>query len=284
MNGCKRDPIVPNNPYDSVNYNPDSAAEATPDPNSITGLHKNIFSTRCALPGCHDGTFEPDYRTVQSSFSTLVYQPVNKTTVDSVSYFKFRVIPYDTTNSFLHERITTHTSDYMPSNGTRLKEEDIQHINAWIMSGAKDQFGNVPSRPDNPPLITYFYAADSVLHQIDTNRIGGIISNPFIVKPNMTVLFAPVVTDDYDSLPNLLVNQLKLSLDKDDFSNAVAYNATYVPLYKVWLVTFKTTAYAPGTYVYMRYYVKDHAHTTPSEFPRSDSPYYYKTYYSFYVQ
>jgi hypothetical protein len=284
LNGCKKDPIVADNPYDSVNYNKDSVSQPDPDPNSITGLHKNIFITRCALPGCHDGTFEPDYRTVQSSYSTLVYQPVNKFTVDSVSYFKYRVLPYDTINSFLHERLTTHTSDYMPSNGTRLKEEDIQHINAWIMNGARDQFGSIPSKPDNPPMITAFFAADSAIHQIDTNRLGGVLYNPFIVKPNMTVLVVPVVSDDQDTLPSLQQNQLKLSLDKDDFSSAVVINATYVPLYKVWMASFKTTAYPSGTTVYMRYYVKDHAHSTPTEFPRNDSPFYYKTYAAFYVQ
>src|SRR5881392_1918465 len=77
INGCKKEPVPLVNPYDGVNYKIDSASQAVPDPNSIVGLHKNIFSTRCALPGCHDGTFEPDYRTVQSTFSTLVYQPVN---------------------------------------------------------------------------------------------------------------------------------------------------------------------------------------------------------------
>ena len=37
------------------------------DANSIVGLHQNIFKPTCANAGCHDGTFEPDFRTIESS-------------------------------------------------------------------------------------------------------------------------------------------------------------------------------------------------------------------------
>src|SRR6188768_2497641 len=85
----------PGNPYDDVNYDTDTTTNPTVDPNSIVGLHQNIFFPRCAKSGCHDGTFEPDYRTVMSTYSTLVYSPVVKPTVDSISFFKLRVKPFD---------------------------------------------------------------------------------------------------------------------------------------------------------------------------------------------
>src|SRR6187402_3508396 len=118
--GCKKEEN-PENPYDTGSST-SVVNEPNLHPDSIAGLHKNIFSMRCAIPGCHDGTFEPDFRTVQSSWSSLVYMTVNKTTVDSSRYFNYRVIPGDTAKSFLLERLITQTSDYMPSNGIRLPE------------------------------------------------------------------------------------------------------------------------------------------------------------------
>src|SRR3982750_3430964 len=83
--GCKKE-TAPENPYDKVDYGKDTTSATAPDPNSIQGLHKNIFFPRCAKSGCHDGTFEPDYRTVMSTYSTLVYAPVIKPTVDSITF------------------------------------------------------------------------------------------------------------------------------------------------------------------------------------------------------
>src|SRR2546426_12312209 len=85
IHSCKKD--KPTNPYDGVNYNTDTTTSPSPDPNTIVGLHKNIFFPRCAKSGCHDGTFEPDYRTVQSTYATLVYQPTIKKTVNFVDSF-----------------------------------------------------------------------------------------------------------------------------------------------------------------------------------------------------
>ena len=78
---------TPDNPYDNVNYDTDTTTTATADPNTIVGLHRNVFFPRCAKSGCHDGTFEPDYRTVMSTYSTLVYQPVIKSNADAHNLF-----------------------------------------------------------------------------------------------------------------------------------------------------------------------------------------------------
>jgi hypothetical protein len=286
FNSCTKEDDTPLNPYDNVNYNPDSTALSNPDPNSIVGLHRNIFSPRCANPGCHDGTFEPDYRTVQSTYSTLVYQPVNRNTVDSINFFSLRVIPFDVSHSLLHERLVTPTSNFMPATGGRLSPEDIQHIDNWIANGAKDENGNIPVAPNLPPFINGFLAADSALHEIDTIRVGGISYYPIIVHSNQSIIIIPLITDDSTAIQNLQVNKLKLSLDMDDFSGAVTVNATVVPVDTInyaWIVIFPVP-YPPGTTVYFRYYVNDGTHATDTEFPRTDLPIYYKMYASFYVQ
>ena len=284
INGCQKDPPVPTNPYSSVDYSTHTTPPSSVDSTSITGLHKNIFSVKCATLGCHDGHFEPDYRTVQSTYSTLIYQPVNKVTVNHHDTFTYRVIPYDTAKSFLHERLTTTTSDYMPSNGTnggRLKEYEIQNINKWIMNGCPDVLGNLPAFPDLPPTITGFIATNSVYQRLDTNRVGGVYTNPFIVHADSVVLLFAIVADDSTPVQNLPFNQFKFSYNKDDFSSATSMNATYILGY--WFVMFNTNQFTAGSTVYFRYYVNDGHHSTNTELPMDSSPIYYKTYAAFYI-
>jgi len=295
FNGCTKEvpETDPENPFGPpvVHHDTDTTTVQIPDPYSITGLHTNIFSVRCNVPGCHDGTFEPDFRTIQSSYSTLVYQRVNKITVNGVDSFNYRVIPFDTAKSFIHERITTTTPDYMPSNGNRLNQTQIQQINRWIMEGAKDINGNIPIAPNNLPGLSYYLAYDSVSasyiplasHRVDSIRYQGIGYNPFVVQQGKTITMYFVVSDDSTAAGNLLVNQLKLSLDKNNFSSATVIPAFYAIIYPVWIAQFNVT-WAPGTQVYFRYYVKDTDNPTVVEFPRSEQPFYYKSYYSFIVQ
>lgn len=285
--GCK-ETEVPENPYNSI-AQPDPSSSAEPDPHSIEGLHKNIFSVRCAMPGCHDGTFEPDFRTVQSTWSSLVYQPVIKTTVDSLSFFTLRVEPFSATTSFLFERITTTTSDYMPSNGSRLVQNDINAIAAWINNGAKDISGNIPVKPNIQPNIEGYFAFDLAFQQVDTNRVGDFIANPFIVS-TASFYITYNATDSLDGADSTAVGdftgcKIKFSANKDDFSTAITvpslYGGVTLPF---WYSQIPAGLWPVGTIVYFRIYVNDGDHIADSEFPRNGVPDYFKTYYSFYVQ
>ena len=288
--GCKEED-TPANPYTTEENNPPSVQE--PDPNSITGLHKNIFSVRCANPGCHDGTFEPDFRTVQSSWSTLVYMNVNKLTVDSVSYFNYRVVPFDTAASFIIERLTTPTSDYMPSNGIRLSAQEIGHVQNWIMNGAKDPAGNVPVKPNLPPNVLGYIAVNSSFARLDTIRVDGVSYNPFIAPANavMYIPFSALDTADGTAATdpaNFTVSRIRFSdnADPDNFSSAISVNATWMsPIpFGVWQVTVNTSQWISGTTVYFRIYVNDGFQVTDTEFPRNASPVFYKSYYAFTIQ
>ena len=58
------------NPFEFDNSsNNNSDTTYFTDPISFAALHNNIFSTTCANSGCHDGTFEPDFRTIESSYN-----------------------------------------------------------------------------------------------------------------------------------------------------------------------------------------------------------------------
>lgn len=282
---------APENPFDNTGNGGGPVQDSLPDPASITGLHRNIFFPKCANPGCHDGTFEPDFRTVQSSFSTMVYSGVNKLTLDSIRFFNHRVIPGDPDASFLMERITTSTSDYMPSNGSRLPSSDVANIRAWIQNGCPDASGQLPQKPNLPPNILGYVAYNSMFQRIDTIRLGGIAYNPFLVPAN-TIFYMPVVAlDTADGASatdpqNFTVHEVRFSTLKDDFTNSSTLVATWnspIP-FPIWQALVNTSAWAPGTTVYFRVYMNDGFQTSPAEFPRNSSADYYKTYFSFRVQ
>ncbi len=291
LHACKKDD-APENPYDDVDYSSHNDSTALPDSNTITGLHQYIFAPRCANPGCHDGTFEPDFRTVQSSWSTLVYRSVNMETVDGTHFFSTRVIPNDYAASFLYERITTPTSDYMPSNSIRLTSAEIGHIKTWIMNGARDANGNLPVRPDLPPNIIGYIAADLSFNRIDTIRVGGQQQNPFKVGANTSFYLPVLALDTADgtaatSPANFTVHEVRFSTNKDNFSGATVMQCTYqspLPVPQTWQTVVNTAQWPSGTTVYFRVYMNDGHQLSPSEFPRTSSPDYYKTYYAFQVQ
>ena len=286
---CSKEDL-PENPYDDVDYSTPENNLAEPDPNSIAGLHKNIFFPKCANPGCHDGTFEPDYRTIESSYATLVYQPVNKLTLDSVKIYSHRVIPNDVNNSWLVERLVTATTEYMPSNATRLSTAEINNVKNWINAGCKDMNGNVAVKPNLQPNIIGYVALDSANNRLDTNRLGGSPINPFIVNYGATMTIALVASDTADGTNatdpgNFTVKKIKMSTDKNNFAGAISINAyLYLSAFNAWLISVPATSWPAGTTVYFRFYVNDGNHTSDSEFPRNESLDYYKTLYAFYVQ
>lgn len=285
---CKKS-AAPSNPFDAVNYNVDPPPVDTTDPSSIQGLHKNIFSKTCAVPGCHDGHFEPDYRTVQSTYSTLVFQKTIKN--DSANSFKYRVMPYDTAHSWLHERLVTDDSTLgrMPLYSTPLSQTKIDQINKWIMNGAKDMFGNpsiLPSLPNTPPQILG-YGAYVGNTQIDTNRLNGTFYNPFIINASTNMIVAFLITDDSTPVANFTINKLKISTSKDDFSSATVYNASYLLIPgqgEIWYTQVSAAALPQGVQLFMRYYVGDGTAANNVEYPNNASFEYYKSYYSFVIQ
>ncbi|MCS7074891.1 MAG: hypothetical protein NZ108_10535 [Bacteroidia bacterium] len=148
-------------------YNPNSQSietvqpPANADPTTITGLHQRIFSTKCANPGCHDGSFEPDFRTVQSTYSSTAFHPVAKN--DTILNFQFRVVPFDTARSWLWYRVTTHDTvlGRMPLYAPPLNAEELRNLSTWIMNGARDVNGKVPDPPNFPPVFEWYIARDA---------------------------------------------------------------------------------------------------------------------------
>lgn len=289
---CKKQITLPDNPYDQINYGDSTTVEDTLGPNSITALHRDIFFPKCATPGCHDGNFEPNFLTVQSTYSTLVYHPLVKT--DSTGYFIYRVHPNDTARSWLHERLTTDDSvlGRMPLYSNPLSQDEMDRINNWIMNGAPDLFGDKAVFPDVQPSIPYYFAlnnfTDAIVVSDEYHRIDSVQYNPFITQPDSGFYIFVNVTDDSTDISDMSYNTLKLSTDKNDFSNATEYTATYYNLGGVteeyWYLYISTSSYSPGDTVYMRYYTNDGKHTENVEMPSDEDAIYYHLFWSFYVK
>ena len=295
IQACNKETPEPENPFDTIQDSNNTGVIDTVSASSLLGLHRNIFSTRCAVPGCHDGNFEPDFRTVQSTFSTLVYAPINKNNLNNT--FTYRVVPGDTNLSVLYERITNccfvNTDDRMPQDniGTGLPASDIRNIATWIVNGAPNVSGQIVSRPDLEPSLSYYVAVNTtfdVEYSIEANRVDSVIYNAFYI-PNGTPNFymGVLVEDDNTPLANMEVNTLLLSTNKDDFSVAIPFTATYINVQgqdPIWLTSVNTSNLIPGTIYYMRYRVNDGQHTNNTEFPENTSNEFYKSYWSFIIQ
>lgn len=123
------------------------------DSSSIVGLYKFIFAPRCNINGCHDGTFEPNFTTVESTYYTLVYHPINKN--NSTHSYTYRVVPYDTAHSVLYARISNccfvNKGDQMPqlNEKDKLSQKQIQQVGKWIMSGAQNIDGQTLELKDS---------------------------------------------------------------------------------------------------------------------------------------
>lgn len=289
IHSCKKDGSLPDNPYDDIVRDDTTRQEIPLDQLTITYVHKKVLATECALPGCHVGNFEPDFRTPQSSFSTLVYAPISKN--NAAKTFQYRVIPFDTARSVLHERITNccfvNNNDRMPQDdiGIPMADSSISLITRWILGGAKDMFGNVSNLPNAEPIIGGYVAVNTTLTQyFSTNRLDGVVYNPFIVADSISSFYVGIqVTDDSTPLNQMKVNQLRVSTNADDFSGGWTYTASYFNIggQSGWLAAIPTAGLPSNDTLFMRYYVNDGSRPNNTEYPRDETLFPFKSYWSF---
>jgi hypothetical protein len=171
-----------------------SSAQGVTFDSTFFHLYKTIFSTRCAVPTCHDGSFEPDFRTPVSAYETLVYHPVIKN--NDHKDFRYRVVPYDTLHSVLHERITNccfvNKNDRMPFTiGETLSTDEIGMITNWITDGAKDFDGKIQNQLYTVPFVENDYklfCETGPSFYEDTNRAEKLYYKPALVSAKIKKL------------------------------------------------------------------------------------------------
>jgi hypothetical protein len=139
---------IPQNPFeqytpvqDTVNF-----VLEHPDSSTFAGLYTYIFKPTCANVGCHDGTFEPDFRSLESSYHSLVFQQ----SIKNDGGHPFRVQPFSPDNSGLLARITGEILPWMPiqlepdSDWAKNKDKYISLIRQWILDGSPSIDGVIP--------------------------------------------------------------------------------------------------------------------------------------------
>lgn len=244
MQACGKDELPPN-PFD--NDNPSDTAQAVYlEPTSIEGLHQNIFKPTCANSACHDGTFEPDFRTIESTYYSLVYHDIIKQNPSNI--LDYRVLPGNANESMVIERLTVDlggNSGIMPlvvdpnSDWNDRKASYIQNVRDWINDGAKDVFGNASQSVNfKPQLLGFMITKTGNLTPMSRNIEG------FIEIPNGTPsIDLYLAIDDMETLPTgFSLNDIQISISADDFSlasndtlqviaaqNFVGYSGAMVP-------------------------------------------------------
>ena len=289
------------NPYSNIDYG-SNPSDIPVDSASYLGLHKYIFAKKCAVPACHDGAFEPDFRTIEGSYNSLVYHSVIKN--NAANDFTYRVVPGDTALSWLHERVTTDDPvlGKMPLYDV-LPQNQIKHIETWILNGAKNVFDVAPNLPDLQPTNggVIAYINDTSGNRIDTARDNVISAMKFPQNTTIQLWFLLYDTDQNGNfLPgyNFSHNKIKISDHPFDFTGVPDNNLTVLPALTPAMLpisfgngtqlapyyhsyTINTANFTPGRTYYMRVYVKDVNHTFNTEIPEHGSQVYLITYFSF---
>lgn len=289
--GTEELPPNPFAPYENPDTTPTTHIPQL-DPKSFAGMHQYIFKPNCANSGCHDGTFEPDFRTIESTYNTLVLQKAIQTYAGN----NMRVIPGNPDASLLYLRLTQVIgSGTMPvvidptSDWNSKKTDYIQNVRDWIQNGAKDMFGNAPQNGNLQPSMQGVMAfANGSSTALEREPNSGIL----IVPPgtsSIDIWFS--LTDDNAQANELQGNTIKFSTDRNDFSAAntqnmqvlspimgTGYFGAQVPF--THKVSLNLSAYSAGTTVFFRIYVKDPQQPNTTEIPATGSATYIQQYFA----
>jgi hypothetical protein len=298
--GCKKkDDFV--NPFDDPSLQPpeDSVTVLVLEPNNFEGIHQNVFRATCANSGCHDGTFEPDFRSVEAAYNTLVYQPVIKN--DAQNSFEYRVLPGDADASVLMTRLLIDIdgqSGVMPlevdpgSDFIQKRAQYLENIRTWINNGAPDMMGNLPVLGNNLPQMI---GAMGFAGGNPTRLVREPGKNSINVPPGTTDLelwFA--ISDAETNTGDLTHNKIRYSESLNGFGTATelpldlpgsmsgpGYLGDQVDYYH--RVMLDVSSYTPGTVLFFRLYVQDSGPSI-TEIPSDASADYVKEYASIIIK
>ncbi|MDA9261963.1 hypothetical protein N9P38_01230 [Flavobacteriales bacterium] len=284
--GCKKNEIEnPYNSYSTPKLYEEPTLASLPTTN-FGYLHATVFKPTCANSGCHDGAFEPDFRTITSSYNNSVYH--NVLTNNPAGDFTYRVKPGDAALSLLHERLITalpNTSGIMPAvSGDEWVANKASHINGiktWINNGAKDMYGNTPAIGNPNPIVTGFNVYDNNNTTSPKPRAPGAGLTPILV-PRTNVDFWFSVDDDSTPGASMTVNQAKVSTSMFEFdtvpaqtmsvsSSITANDFSGTSASFTHKLDVDLSSYASGTLLFVRVYVQDADHSTPAENPSDGS-------------
>lgn len=265
--------------------------------NNLTGfaaLYQKIFKPNCAYSNCHDGSFEPDFRTMYSAYNTLVYHSVFKVWPDDTT-IQYRVLPgKDRERSMIYIRMTTWDGGtglmpLYPADQEQMwidnKEEYSEELFTWIEDGALDIFGNEPTtgNPAPQPQGMQVFKAGETTNPYPRPGAGDI--PPIEVGLNnsggsVDIWFSFI--DDETAPENFQLTEMKVADNPNHFDEVTAVNldlVTSITEEDFWgnNVSFTHKAnidisqWNPQQYIYVRVYIQDGEQTEPSEVPNETS-------------
>lgn len=297
---CKTEVI---NPFDnSGSINEEPAVVMHLEEGTFPYLHYQIFSPTCANSGCHDGTFEPNFSSIESSYNSLVFHDIIKN--DNAETYTYRVQPGNADLSLIIERMSGQmdgVEDQMPilidpgSDFGIRRQEYIAMIRDWINQGAMDMFGNAPVLGNQAPrLVGAFAYADGGNTPLSRENSASPIEVP---QGTSSLDIWLALTDDSTAVSNFGNNQIKFSSTINSGFPAANFEALTVETSPVaeenyfgatglyyHHITIDPSDYTAqnGDQVFFRVYVDDLSNGV-LELPTDGSFNYFKEYLSFII-
>lgn len=291
----------PPNPFDDPDLQPpdETVDQFAFDPNTFEGIHNNVFLATCANSGCHDGSFEPDFRSIEAAYNTLVFAPIIKN--DPQGSFNYRVEPGDAEGSVLYHRLLEDIdgqSGIMPlavnpdSDWLENKNSYITNIRNWIEAGAPDVTGNLPIAGNQlPQLLGVLGYAGGNTTELDREPGLGPIKVP-AGTTDLEMWFA--LSDAETSTPDIRHNKAKISADINDFGGVPTFDLDIMPSFGALgylgdqvdyfhRLELDVSSYTTGTTLFVRLYVQDDGPTI-TEIPTQGSATYIKEYVAIVIE
>lgn len=289
--GCKPEPDP--NPYDGVGDPPDVPEDSLNlDPWDFAALQRDVFAPTCANSGCHDGTFEPDFRTIESSYNTLVNHPIIKNN-PSASY-QYRVVPGNVDQSMLWLRLNQDIdgiSGIMPlvetEEWTANKATHLSNIRTWIENGAPDMVGDpAPSGNFQPGFLGLYAEADNVPCDISARIL--------VPQGAQTVKVWVALEDKETAISQLTYNKVRMATNgmfsfdtvMTEFDLNYSVNGITQPgffgepvQFQHWF-EFTANTWPEEPNHYFRVFVKDPLQPENTEIPQDGSALHIKQYFS----
>lgn len=205
-------------------------------------IFKTILSPKCGVSACHDGSFEPNFSTIGSSYNTLVIHPLVKADIGAT--FKYRVVPKDKKASLLYERVTNccfvNTNDQMPLMGDKLTKDEIAKIGEWIDNGAKQPDGRTftveAKKPDISPVSDIL--GNGVKLNTIENRKWGDVNGYVLVANNIPSIVLVCKVNFYDKGSNANAN---VYFEITDSESMLSESIQAMPVGDTWQCTIPTT-------------------------------------------
>jgi len=290
ISSCKKDETE--NPFDSIeileNETPDFGSV---EPENFAYLHEKIFLPTCANSGCHDGTFEPEFRSISSSYNSLVNHPVISN--DEANTYEKRVTPGSSDFSLLNARLTSflpNTSGIMPlevdeeSDWTENSNDYISLIQSWINSGAPDMYGNLPGLggANLPPsingLLVFPQGETSSPYVRDPNQAG---ITPILVENQLIDVWI-LIQDDQTPTAEFSISEIHTAEEISELNQLEAISFSVEPPLAaldfsgnnadyILKATLDLSSHVSGDIIYLRNYLNDGDSEMDTEIPNANS-------------